>query len=412
MFLYLCERVLDQSADDIHEQEVGHKVFGRPPDYDTSIDNIVRVHASMLRKRVEQYFSTEGRREPIIIDIPRGNYAPVFKKRPPSPPAAADSPAALEANAPPAPAVEVPVAPAQPHWGWRVWVPAGLAIMFACLAVFFALRNRNAVQPNALSFAQQPNVRQLWSQIFASTGTTDVVLDDATLGFFQEISGRKISLNEYFDRSYLQSVRNYATASKLDPTLMNTLVLKRQSSYSDVAIYEKLAATAAAVQGRLKIHFARDFTFRDLKADNVILLGKSHTNPWMEPFESHLGLRWKLDKSIESYYPVDTAAPASDAQKYRTPEESDKPHAGYASVSFLSNLNGVGKVLIVSATGGSALNATLDFLSDERSVAAIRSRLPQGKSGDFPYFEMLLKVESRSTLPRDTTVVFCRPLQR
>src|SRR5579872_749868 len=49
MFLYLCERVLDHSAEVIHEQEVGHRVFGRPPDYDTNADNIVRVHASTLR---------------------------------------------------------------------------------------------------------------------------------------------------------------------------------------------------------------------------------------------------------------------------------------------------------------------------------------------------------------------------
>src|SRR6516165_12368494 len=64
MFLYLCERALAESVDDIHEQEVGHKVFGRPLDYDTTADNIVRVHASMLRKRIDQYFAAEGSNEP------------------------------------------------------------------------------------------------------------------------------------------------------------------------------------------------------------------------------------------------------------------------------------------------------------------------------------------------------------
>src|SRR5438270_2071818 len=63
MFLYLCERVLDHSVEVIHEQEVGHKVFGRPEDYDTNADNIVRVHASTLRKRIDQYFANEGSQE-------------------------------------------------------------------------------------------------------------------------------------------------------------------------------------------------------------------------------------------------------------------------------------------------------------------------------------------------------------
>ena len=66
---------------EIHEQEVGHKVFGRPRDYDTGSDNIVRVHASMLRKRLEQYFAEDGAAEPVIVEIPRGNYAPVFHER-------------------------------------------------------------------------------------------------------------------------------------------------------------------------------------------------------------------------------------------------------------------------------------------------------------------------------------------
>jgi hypothetical protein len=81
LLLYLTTRVLDDDAYEIHEQEVGHKVFGRPANYDTGSDNIVRVHASMLRKRLEQYFGEEGSNETVILEIPRGNYAPVFRER-------------------------------------------------------------------------------------------------------------------------------------------------------------------------------------------------------------------------------------------------------------------------------------------------------------------------------------------
>src|SRR4051794_13009650 len=73
LLLYLAGRVLDEDATEIHEQEVGHSVFGRPKDYDTSSDNIVRVHASTLRRRLEQYFAAEGAGEPLIIEIPKGN---------------------------------------------------------------------------------------------------------------------------------------------------------------------------------------------------------------------------------------------------------------------------------------------------------------------------------------------------
>src|SRR5579859_2120430 len=81
LLVYLTDRVLEDEADEIHEQEVGHKVFGRPPNYDASVDNIVRVHASTLRKRLDQYFSAEGAVEPITLEIPKRNYAPVFHER-------------------------------------------------------------------------------------------------------------------------------------------------------------------------------------------------------------------------------------------------------------------------------------------------------------------------------------------
>jgi hypothetical protein len=82
LFLYLCSCVLDDGVKDIHELEVGHKVFGRSAHYDTIADNIVRVHASMLRKRLNEFFETDGQNESFTIEIPKGNYAPLFIERP------------------------------------------------------------------------------------------------------------------------------------------------------------------------------------------------------------------------------------------------------------------------------------------------------------------------------------------
>src|SRR5437763_6357889 len=123
LLIYLSERVLEGS-EEIHEQEVGHKVFGRPANYDTGSDNIVRVHASTLRKRLEQYFAEEGAAEPLIVEIPKGNYAPVFRMREITPPA-------------PEPA---PPAAAPPTHDRRVVVLAAVACLFALSTAVLLLR--------------------------------------------------------------------------------------------------------------------------------------------------------------------------------------------------------------------------------------------------------------------------------
>jgi len=78
---YVGRKSIKDGLTDIHEQEIGQAVFGRRESYDTKQDNIVRVSATELRKRVDAYFASEGKDEPLIFEIPRGSYTPVFRLR-------------------------------------------------------------------------------------------------------------------------------------------------------------------------------------------------------------------------------------------------------------------------------------------------------------------------------------------
>ena len=50
--------------------------------------------------------------------------------------------------------------------------------------------------------ASRPNVTLFWSQVFHTNRATDIVLDDAAIALYQELTGRTISLSDYYDRSY------------------------------------------------------------------------------------------------------------------------------------------------------------------------------------------------------------------
>src|SRR5450756_504337 len=81
--LYVGTQSLKEGCAEIHEQEIGANVFGRSLSYDRSQDNIVRVNATELRKRIELYFAEEGADESLLLEIPRGSYKPVFRRRVP-----------------------------------------------------------------------------------------------------------------------------------------------------------------------------------------------------------------------------------------------------------------------------------------------------------------------------------------
>ena len=399
MFIYVCDRVLNHEVDEIHEQEVGRRVFGRPPDYDTSADNTVRVHASMLRKRVDQYFATEGSSEPIIIEIPRGNYAPVFRERP-------AKPAPIELLPQPA---ETVVAEPQVNGRqarWQVWVPAAMAVLFAALSLGLFLQLRQIRKPVALE--SQPTIKQFWSQVFQANRPTDVVLGDGALALFEERTDRPVALSEYFDRSYLNKTGDIATAAKIDPEWAKVLLLKRQTSYGDVALLSQITDLARAEKSDTRVRFARDYTFREMKSDNIVLLGNIGSNPWIEPFQEHQTLRWKFDSVLGNYYPIDTTAAASDMEKYHVIVQPGEPPVGYAIVSLFPNMGGTGTVLSITGTGGSAMSGALGFLSDDHLMSQLHAQLNAGAKGPFPYFETLLKIGSRNSLPREASVVIAR----
>jgi hypothetical protein len=78
---YVVDRKLADSPQEVTEVLIGHRVFGRPANYSTGEDSIVRTEARILRQRLERYFAKEGLSEPIVLAIPKGSYIPVFQRR-------------------------------------------------------------------------------------------------------------------------------------------------------------------------------------------------------------------------------------------------------------------------------------------------------------------------------------------
>jgi TolB-like protein len=73
---------LDGQIDSLRERMIGAEMFGRPVDYDTGNDSVVRVKANEVRKKLAQYYlETEGK-PAVRIELPSGHYVPRFHFEP------------------------------------------------------------------------------------------------------------------------------------------------------------------------------------------------------------------------------------------------------------------------------------------------------------------------------------------
>ena len=72
-------QALDGHGDQLKEFVIGVEVFDRKQDYDPRLDPIVRVEARRLRMKLRKYYETEGLEDRLLIEYPKGGYAPAIR---------------------------------------------------------------------------------------------------------------------------------------------------------------------------------------------------------------------------------------------------------------------------------------------------------------------------------------------
>jgi TolB-like protein/Flp pilus assembly protein TadD len=78
---FIVSEALAGRGDQLKEYVIGVQVFDKDSSFDPRADPIVRVQARRLRARLVRYYRDEGGADAILIELPKGGYAPVFKNR-------------------------------------------------------------------------------------------------------------------------------------------------------------------------------------------------------------------------------------------------------------------------------------------------------------------------------------------
>jgi hypothetical protein len=402
LVLFVGRRHLKEGCDQIHEQQIGVEVFGRPASYDTNVDNIVRANVSELRKRIDAYFEGEGRDETLIMEIPRGSYVPVFRYRPAAHEIAPEPPEG------PAAAQTIGTSPSLSNTrsfsirrGWsRSGFAASLVILILSSACFgLWVQNRamqrslDATERAFYPWKQEPTVAAFWSTFLDSTQDTDVIVPDASFSQIQYYSQTSIPLQNYIDRSYIGQLES----QNLNPdvrTLLNSFSSLNFVTLSTIKMAQNILSLDPLGR-KMHMYFSREYIPAFIDRDNVILLGDPRSNPWVQLLENRLN--FSEDRENGHLGPVINHAPAPGEQASYIKTDS----VGYCVVAFLPNPGHTGKFLLIQGTSPAATQAAEFFLLSETQLSSFRNKLNARK---FPYFEVLLKTSQVTGTPLTATV--------
>lgn len=390
---FLGQSALKDGREQLHEQEIGVKVFGRPENYDTGIDNIVRTNVSDLRKRIETYFANEGAQEPIIIEIPRGRYLPVFRPRTAEPaPETANGTAEPEADAQQEVVASDPKVPVKQRSFSPATIASAILILILAIGCVFLWLRLRAFEHTLHPWHDSPSVNAFWSDFLNAGSRTDVVLPDTSFGLIESLSGKRFSFNQYLNRSYSEQIET-APMSADTRTAINTVASQNIGTQSTFKLAERILGLDPLGE-KMHLYSARDYMPELVKHDNVILLGARIANPWDELFESRMNFVAETQNSVTT---IVNRSPAAGEQKLYTRTDN----SGYCTVALLPNPSGSGRVLVLEGTSSEATEAAGDFLLSEEQMSRFQYRI---NAEHFPYFEVLLKISSVRGTPLSVTI--------
>jgi len=78
---FLADKAFAGEADQLKEYSIGIDAFGKPPTYDPRQDAIVRLQIGRLRQKLGDYYRTEGKDDPVVIELPKGRFKLIWEAR-------------------------------------------------------------------------------------------------------------------------------------------------------------------------------------------------------------------------------------------------------------------------------------------------------------------------------------------
>jgi hypothetical protein len=217
------QQALDGNYEYLTERFLGAELFGRPINYETGTDSIVRVRANDVRRRLAQYYSDGHGGSQVVIELASGNYVPEFRWREPKAASAAPEVALPEAPAMPSGASHhesIATLPgpasgddARPHLGGFLPADLDCSVLGSCAGWW--LRERT-LDRSLYPLKYEPSLNSLWSPfVNAPPHETDVVVSDVSFQLLEDIEKRTFTLNDYLNRSYLSQVATQSSSSNM-----------------------------------------------------------------------------------------------------------------------------------------------------------------------------------------------------
>jgi hypothetical protein len=376
---YLADHSLQNPGIPIKEYQIATEVFGRPADFDPHLDSAIRVQAGRLRLKLAEYYSSEGERDPIIVELPKGNYTLTFHARTIADPAFA------------------PATTAEPTHKRRhillKWAAAviALSILLAAAVAALVVKWENHLRTD-VSVARPPvpiAYKTFWRGFVAAPSEPWVVFSNAAF------VGRPETGMRY---------RNPTADS-------NALILDHYTGVGEVLAVHELDRVFHLFGEEVRVKRGSLFSLDDAKNNDLIFVGSPAENlslrdiPMIQQFAFQRltsGPR-KGDLAVANLHPLSGEPPYFLGSPPNVQLSED-----YAVIALLKGLDPANTVLILAGTSTIGTQAAVEYVCHEDSLNQLLTHLGAQPNAGLKPFEVVLRVKVARGVPVESDIVALR----
>jgi hypothetical protein len=414
----------------LKEYTIATEVFGRNSDYDPRIDSVVRVQAGRLRTKLQEYYTTEGKGDPVIIDLPKGHYHPVFNC--PHQEAAtvgttdvtvpAPTAGETESNGHRAAAVvadeqaRIESARTRGRGKWIIFLLGALVVLLAALVLALYNSNRGLRQQasNVDASLNIEDFKAVWSPFVADPEPPLLVLSNPTVYRFlneadpKSLERRALQLTPEQTRALVDApeFRGQWTGGD-SPRLIPSLGMYTGMGEA-IGLY-RLTDLFRTADKAILLRQSRHVSAADLKYRNVILLGSIYVNEWTRRLPTVEKFNYTFNATIENRDPQ----PGEEREyKPQFNEQTGQLSVDYALITVKPNVSGEHAVMTLAGIFSEGTEAAAEFVTTRNHLAVLGQGLRQlgGQNALPKYYQALLKVEVENGTPTTITLLSLRAL--
>jgi hypothetical protein len=440
---FVVEKAIDHQEGQLKEYVIATEVFGRNDDYNPRIDSTVRVQAGRLRTKLAEYYSNEGKSDSVVIDLPKGQYTPVFSYALVNSPngqtaAPIPGPGRLTVNSKEAPSGQIGGASAaivasearavELHSG-NALTPAGqrrwqivaatfvlLTVVLGALTLFYRFRALELAKANAVALDSRndPLIRSeiepLWGEMLRSPEPVLVVYSNT---LFQGTAEDGMKLLKSLDSPGSSIGSPIIPQSEIEQSRQP--VIEHYTGIGEVMGAFQLGELFAKLRHASRVKRSLLLNWEDLKTENIVVLGSPAENLFLRDLPQRQEFIFKPmpDELGNKSFGIVNARPQPGEQA-RYFAKQDGPSRSqisedYAVVSLLQGLNGDKRMLILAGITTLGTQAAAEYVTKPDYVRDLIQHLNTAPTGANPKlpdnYQVLVKVKVNGGVPAQISYI-------